>query len=551
MASMILRIVLFLIVVGTVSAGLAMSTSDALGAPKGSVKLPAGAIKKVSGVTCGKVGGSWLGGTVSAKVYFLSFLKQAALTKAAAAKQSGSAKKKSLAQAAALGKRASATNAVCRPKKSAGSSSSTSTSPTAGDSTPVAFSFRDAVALGIVSQARRGFRRPRAGSDATLLAVDATGNTWDPVTVGSAPVTQVYVNSAKAYVSVSRPVRVGSQVSCRFLVATIASGDPACVSTSEPLRMSSSWSYSPSPSVQFDADGAAYFWLYTSGRWSLYRYSSGTETLVWRSPANGVVADFKVAADGAVVIAAGTTTGSYFTLRIAGGVETQLANQTANFIGTFPDGNIYFGAVNNLPGVFRYLVGAGAMDADRWIGAGTNVTNSIGGSLCNGGGGPINVRFCANPLGPATTGGSVIRDLFTTSGASTYAVTTANPPGISTPSNGDVLMRYYPTVEEVTTVIESYSYGVAAGSRVVVAGTDGSGRSALSVINGVEETLVVPLNTLSVSSLAYAPTSAIVTVMGTRRSDGASVIVRFSPSNPAGVEIVPTSEIASSIAAIR
>jgi len=71
------------------------------------------------------------------------------------------------------------------------------------------------------------------------------------------------------------------------------------------------------------------------------------------------------------------------------------------------------------------------------------------------------------------------------------------------------------------------------------------------VINGVEETLVVPLNTLSVSSLAYAPTSAIVTVMGTRRSDGASVIVRFSPSNPAGVEIVPTSEIASSIAAIR
>ena len=73
----------------------------------------------------------------------------------------------------------------------------------------------------------------------------------------------------------------------------------------------------------------------------------------------------------------------------------------------------------------------------------------------------------------------------------------------------------------------------------------------LSVVEGVGETMVVPLNTLTVSSIAYAPSSAIVTASGTRRSDGASVIVRFSPSNPAGVEIVPTSEIASSIAAIR
>ncbi len=536
---------------GALASVMALGAGDALGAPKGSVKLPTGAIKQISGVTCGKVGGTWVGGTVTAKVYFLSFSKQATLAKAAAAKQSGPAKKKTLAKAAALTKRATTANAICRPKSSTGAGSASSGSSGAGDSVSVAFSFGDAVALGIGTQARKGYRRPRAGSDATLLAVNAAGRTWDPVTVGGAPVSQVYVNSAKAYVAVSRPVRVGSRASCRFLTVTIESGNPTCISSSEPLRMSASWSYSPSPSVQFDASGAAHYWLGQSGRWSLYRYSAGTETLMWQSPANGAVADFNVAPDGAVVIAAGTTTGSSFTLRIAVGVETQLANQTASFIGTFSDGNTYFGAANNLPGVFRYLVGTGAMDTDRWIGAGANVTNSIGGALCNGGGGPINVRFCANPLGPATTGGAFLRDLLITSGASTYAVATANPPGITTPSNGDVLMRYYPTVEEVATAIERYSCGVVAGSRVVVSGTDGSGRSVLSVINGVGETLVVPLNTLVVSSIAYAPSSAIATVTGTRRSDGASVIARFSPSNPSDVEIVTTSETASSIAAIR
>ena len=430
------RLILGLLLVFAFSSAVALSARDAEGAPKGAVKLPAGAIKQVSGVTCGKVGGTWLGGTVTAKVYFLSFSKQATFARIAAGKVSGPTKKKALAKAAGLKKRASSATWTCQH----GAGGLPPVAASAGQ-VSVHFSFGQAVVLGVAGGGRRGaghpLRRVRAGSGATLVAINSAGAAWDPVDAGSASVARAYVNSGNAFVAFSAPTTVGSESRCWLAVAPVSSGDPSCVANAQPVDfvLTNSLAYAANPSIQFDSTGAAYYWTgwHHGERYTLNRYGGGSSTVIWQAAASTLISDYQVAVDGTVIVAGvvcpppGPVCSSSFTSRIRDGGEALISGARAEFIHQFADGNYYYGTLGG--GVFRYQSGSDTLDSAAWIGYGGSASHDFSGALCGLSGAPINARYCANPSGPGFTLGAVVRQFLDIAGSSTYAIATANAPG--------------------------------------------------------------------------------------------------------------------------
>ena len=515
--------------------------------PAGAVKVTTGSLKTAGGVTCAKIGGRWVAGSIPQRGYFLAFSTVATRLRSQAAKQAGAKKRATIAKAKAADQKSAAGARTCnRAATAAGASSG---GATAAPPQSVHFAVDQAVILGVRGAPRRRAVAPRVGSQSTMLAVDATGRAWDPVDAGTASVTDVFVNSGLLYAVFASDTLVGSEARCRFAVASTATGDASCISVRPPMSTATQMSYIANPVVQFDAAGNAYF-LQSSTQTpanatSLARYGGGTLATLWQGDVRSDIAtSFLVRGDGTVFLSGVTVASSNWVRRVAAGLSSVILSQHGTFLAEFADGNVYFGSANTFPGVFRYLAGAGVLDTNRWIGSGANVTNDI----C---GGSANPRFCASTSGPSSTGGAYVRAVLLTSGPSAYAIATRNPPGITGGDNGDVVMRYYPSVEEVASVVERYGSGVSAGAHAVISGTDAAGRSILSVLSGSSETLVVAPGTITVIALAYAEGTGVVTATGTRSSDGAAVIARFDPANPGGVVITRAGAVPGAIAAVR
>src|SRR3954470_17284550 len=83
--------------------------------PRGALALPSSSLKRVHGVTCGKVRGRWTSGRMVSSGYFLSDARRARNYAVLARHTKGAARRANLRRAKAYARRAKKLRRVCAP----------------------------------------------------------------------------------------------------------------------------------------------------------------------------------------------------------------------------------------------------------------------------------------------------------------------------------------------------------------------------------------------------------------------------------------------------
>ena len=485
-------------------------------APPGAVKLPSSRIKKVGPILCGRFQSNWFPGRKLKGNYFMRHDRQAALYRKKA-------------------KKARTSKARTRYRKLANRYQGLVRSQTPKcrrQSTPLRFRLSDAIGVALTesSASRTVVRTPRTTTGSNLSAILSSGELTDAIVSGSVTISEILVGPDNAlYVLFPSPVDLStSQQSpdgCVLAKVTRDSGVPTCIDST--LRQI--WGDPNSqfnPAVQFDAAGGIVYTGSTSnGNSVVRRWLNGVVTDLVNSD-NIYVRNFLALEDGSVLIAGYTrATLSAWTRRIepSGQVST-VAGSESQFMNYFPDGNVYMGfwSLEDF-GVKRFLTASGSLEAKYWI---SSTLNSItpqfyfnAGDYCQDDVRPQREGFCGT-FGALTQG-----RIYETSGDSVYALAGGFGQR-ATP------MKYFPTVEYVSTSLEGAVVGTASGNRLVFSGTDVSDRYKTIVYDTTGETeveVIGPGSEVEIYHLVTDESSGKVLFDGLRFSDNSYVIGEIDP----------------------
>lgn len=351
-----------------------LMATPASGAPKKTpAKPPAGAVKAtttmMSGVTCGKVRGSWVPGRRVARPrgYFVPLQRDLASARASAAKQKGARKRTSMRRVKALQVRLRTGTAACRAagRPAAAAPGTTPGAPASPGGPPPVFALSDAVALGIGQGATtRSLAGRLASAPDALMKIRPDDQVVSALVSGQARVTGVFpISPSTVVVSLDAtkclPGGPGPTITtclpepwrCYLARVDVATGQSTCIEDSF-ISQTFSGGGSPNPRVQQDASGALYY--LTNGANSagflnlgvLTRYAGGERTRMTHRDVQ--INDFLVMPSGLVL---GTsirheTFGCDIRL-ILGPGQAQVISSTNGGVLTCwlalgPDGNAYF-----------------------------------------------------------------------------------------------------------------------------------------------------------------------------------------------------------------
>lgn len=351
--------------------------------------------------------------------------------------------------------------------------------------TGVKFDFTGAVGLvrrAGVAGAAAGPRVSVNGS--SLLALLASGETRDALTIGDAVVSRFFVApNDRVYVQfVPSTDPSGSQ--CRLAQVYRASGEVVCIESTGTV----SWD-DDETAVQFDGEGNIYY----RSENVIRRYSAGSAS-DYLSLYNGVN-KWLVMRNGDVIVAGSTTTGWTRRISPAGQVSTIAAEQ-AGFIRYFPDGDVYLSA---------------NIDFKRISSSTGEVTTWNPGTGAVGFGG--NMKW------------------FYTSTGEVYV----DSPGVT-------FQRLYPTYKRDFVSIARTTSAVAVGKTVVLAGTTSAGANRMvryDPATGSETVLVGDRGEIEIYNTRWSPATDRIYFDGLRFSDN-KYVIGYVNNTTLEVQMTPT-----------
>ena len=518
------------------------SSPAAVKRPAGTVKLAKKNLKKVGTVQCGKPKTTWLGGTKYKPRWFVSHLRQSQNFTKAAKKKSGATRTKLLKKAAKFKKLHKKQLPICKPKPSSNNvppgTVPGGTGLQQGTGAPVKFSISNAAGLALKDpQAARTSRQAATTTGSNMAVVGADGTLKDAVTSGTVKIAQFLIApNGKLYAALSGGTDLDgagtSPPTCILAEVDVATGTPTCIdSTLTQMDVRTHIGGGPgqgtfkNPVVQFDSTGAI---LYTGatvdGKRVLRKYLNGVTTDLITD--NVYLTDFLVRPDNSVIVTGGTaSTGSQWTRRVlpSGGLEN-LKNDSAYWLGAFPDGNVYMGFNNSGFGVKRYVTGGPAeIEAKYWMANatrnGTDAYNDTN-AFCS----PSPGQF--PPGSEICDGGNFVKYQFTTTDAKVYSVTMGS-------RGTSQLFEYFPGVAHVPSQITDIKVAQGVITNAVLSGLNAGGKNVTTVLNtsNGNETTIIPTNDeIEVYHVNYVANGNKVMFDGLRFSDNKYVIGQVSLS---------------------
>ena len=480
-----LKIALSAIVLVGVSAIINTSTVSAATTPVGAVKLPASSLKKVSGVQCGVVKGSWVAGTIVQKVYFISHTQQAKNAKNDAKKVKGSKATALQKTATKWTGKATAQQPSCATLKKPASSGSTSKNA-------LKFNIKNATGLALRSPSvkKKGFASKSAAVVATegsnLETVSATGVTADAVTSGTAVIEKFLIApNDKLYVLFAEKTSVlavdGTAKLCLMAEISKSTGNPVCIESElDSINWNADDSFIINDAVQFDDAGAIYYTGLNSGTGKniLRKYVDGVATMLIND--NIVISDFLVMGDGSVFLTGDTasTKGSWTRKISTTGGLSNLATEKANFLQMFPDKNVYYGL--NSAGIKRYLTATNAEDQFPYIARTTaSTTPRMDISRYCASEPTANNSYISVSDGFCAYAGMSIRQKFSTLSKKVYVNAGVAPMG--------TLMQYYPDVKRAVTAVHKISVAQTVIDNIILAGVNLAGKNIITIYNTADD----------------------------------------------------------------
>jgi hypothetical protein len=242
----------------------------------------------------------------------------------------------------------------------------------------------------------------------------------------------------------------------------------------------------------------------------LQKYLDGVTTPLTTPDAS--VSQFLVLPDGGVILSGLTpSTGmTWVRYRSPSGKLVPLEPYTANFLALFPDGNVYMSSMTGqAPGVSRFLTATGALDSELWIGPAAQSYNDID-TWCQGL--MTSQGFCGND-------GGYVDSTVTTTGGDVFAIDGNMPPR--------AVAQYYPTVQPLTTEVQSPSVIQAAGDKLVIAGLDAQQNNVLTLYDPASTTeteLLGASDQIEIYHLTYDAAQDEVLFDGLRFADDTYVV---------------------------
>jgi hypothetical protein len=503
--------------------------------PAGAVKLPKSKVKHVKGVTCGELHKKWVPGSIVGG-YFISDSQQAHNYAVLAKHAKGKSKVADTKLSKKFAKRAKARQKTCAAAGGNGGKQG---------GAPLRFNLAGAVGLALKSGNGASASASHAGHVATasaestesnLQVVNAAGQVSDAVSSGKAPIGNFLIApDGKLYVMFEFPVNLETSASagpgngCVLAQVNPSSGVPTCIDTSlSHVGVVGDPNVIIDPPVQFDSSGAIY-----------YAGSTNTNEVVLRKWSNGVATDlippakvqlnqWLVLPNGAVLLSGITTgTGTGWLRRVSpSGSLMSLSGTGARVIVPTPDGNAFLGFNGGSPqGVALYQTSTDSMPSKWWIAnsafPGAPETYNDVNTICSG------VSF-SDPKQGSFCGftGSLLDWAWSSPEGKEYVL-----PGCKTCPKAP--MEYYPTVSFLPTMVKNASVAEGAGSKLLLAGTEGSGNEILTLFNtstNNEEQLLGPPVTqdqYEIYHLNYVANGNKVLFDGLRFSDNHYVIGEY------------------------
>lgn len=473
---------------------------------------------------CGKMGASkWIPGRLVKKYFYshqaekknlLQQLRTASKTK----------KKKLQAQISALGKLISARSPLCA---TGGPGRIPKTSPLKFNlSGAIGLTLKNPEAQSLSAFARTGQTSKLAVPSSNLQKVSSAGTVSSVVSSGSATVSNFLIApNDKLYVLFARGTNLddtNSAGNCLLAEVNKLSGVPTCIEselvTINVLDRNSYWALNTT--IQFDDTGAIYYvGNNANGNAVLRRNVGGTKTDLIND--NIRVFDFVVLDDGRVIIAGNTkSTNADWVRRISvtGGLTT-LFPLKSFFLHMFPDGNVYVGGLGGFggaggAGVDRYLSQSDAVEEKPYIGHDSQNPHFPISLVCD---------ETLHPRGFCGGYGGLVRKFYSNTNNEVFAISDGG-------SGATALMRYFPTLERLPTVVSTPLVLEGVGVNLVVSGLTSSSRNVMTMLNTSDNSeiqLIGPDNEIEIYHLNYVASSNKIMFDGLRFSDNKYVIGQF------------------------
>jgi len=358
------------------------------------------------------------------------------------------------------------------------------------------------------------------GVEGTSVSLFATGSATPAVRdFYSAPNNKFYV------VFTLSTQLVSDGAGCVLAEVNTDTGVPTCVDSEiTSVTMGLGYMFGPAGGngnapIQFDDAGNIYYTGQSTGyTFTLRKNVNGVITPLVRD--NVMVRDYVVLGDGSVIMSGQTqSTQAWWIRKVSAGTGaiTNLVNGTqATFLRKFVDKNIYYGVPNTqsgMGGVFRYSIDQGKTDDLAWISNyyGTKSQMDVS-SICSQ---SYNTPFCGNA-------GAYVREIFNIGTDRTMAIA-----GALGGSGTTELMQYYPTVERANTVITSITVWHQVGKKILLAGTNKTGKNLLSLYDPetFQETLLLDeTNEIEIYNLGYVASANKVMFNGLSFANGQYVV---------------------------
>jgi len=404
---------------------------------------------------------------------------------------------------------------------------------TAPSATGLKFNIKSAVGLTLKSTvSSASVRKSATGSN--LQTVDATGNTSDAVTSGTASIKSFLIApNDKLYVVFNSKTTIGA-VSCLLAEVAKSTGNPICIDsslTSIQWNLSGGSSRIPRDPIQFDDAGAIYYIGSTSSSTVLRKYLDGSFTDLVNDNVN--VNSFLVRGDGSVFVYGNTvSSNANWVRRIspAGAVSNLASSSLALSMYEMPDNHIWLGLWNSEFGIRRYSLASGAMVPGYWFSSTQtpSFVDSQNLAICVGG--SINRSFCG-------WDGTYVQDIYRIPSGDVYAIAGTGSDGI--------LMRYYPTFAKAASLVNKVSVSQQVLSYVILSGLDVNDKNVTNLYNTLTDTeqVLIPATTeIEVYHLNYVASTNKIMFDGLRFSDNKYVIGQVDLDT----KVVTTSQTGSS-----
>ena len=549
------------------SPALAGAASKEVKVPVGSVPLAAVSSKKVGKVSCARVGGAWLPGSVvffKIRVrYFVSHTQQERnYVKAARAARSSKPLALKYSKLAA-NYRAKAKSELASCKRSS----------------PLKLTLKSTVALAVKSPMKKAASAASATSSAStvgagsnLAALLADGKYRDPVISGNAENINDVIKGPRGeiYLAFNTPINLSETAPsldttgtadiaagrlCTLAKLDETTGTPSCIDAygkdnhcgwwrgfMNPLLTVGGGGVNSHPAIQITKSGVIYYvgadCGIRFGRPVLRRYDAGVESDLTAASTDEIVR--LAAVDDGTVLVSGFTPAQPPTqpfrdewvrmIKPNGEMEV-LASAQSSFLQRFPDGNAYFGLIG---GVTRYVSGAGT---EPWIGGRCGPVTCFGEShesavaICAGESASGISNYNSNGGFCGTMGGqlrAIPRQLITTSddrvfGLPGFGKWTADDPNGFDTYGWPILVQYYPTLRKPPTVVEKVRAIASCGTKLAVAGTNSGGTNVLmlhDIASDDERELLGSANEVRIDHLDCSESGSPVVFDGRRLSDG-------------------------------